>query len=337
MTPGEKPSGGGGLSQAHVVQIAAGDFHTCARYDDGTLQCWGRDRDGELGDSGSGGDRTRATPVAGVNGVQEIALGSNFTCARLAGGSVSCWGSGKILGDAREVERVPPTKVPGLEGVVELRAGGYVACARTAAGAVRCWGADEVQKGAPTADVVEIAVGAVHACGRLKDGSVRCWGEGPWSASAQVSFAKPSITGATAISTGDAFACAVVAGGAVQCWGRDDQGELGVNPDEDNHVKPVAVRGVQSAVRIASAESHTCVWSETAPLRCWGDNEEGELGRGTRTTQELADSPKGIEKVKGVALGADHLCALVGASITCWGGNKNGQLGDGTTERRLVP
>ena len=32
-----------------VVEIAAGDYHTCARFDDNTLKCWGRNDVGQLG------------------------------------------------------------------------------------------------------------------------------------------------------------------------------------------------------------------------------------------------------------------------------------------------
>jgi alpha-tubulin suppressor-like RCC1 family protein len=142
---------------------------------------------------------------------------------------------------------------------------------------------------------------------------------------------------ARALSTGDSFACAATPSG-VTCWGRNDQGELGVNPDEDNHVAPVAVRALPAGVaRLSSAESATCALLVDATLRCWGDNSDGELGRGAETTQELAGPVSGVGTVADVAVGADHVCALGrDGAVYCWGANRDGQIGDGTTEQRLV-
>ena len=38
--------------------FAAGDYHTCAILDDGSLNCWGRDNYGQLGDGGTNTDKT---------------------------------------------------------------------------------------------------------------------------------------------------------------------------------------------------------------------------------------------------------------------------------------
>ncbi|MDB4997990.1 MAG: regulator of chromosome condensation [Myxococcaceae bacterium] len=323
----------------NVAQLACGDFHSCARMNDGTVRCWGRDRDGELGDKGAAGDHPSPMVVAGLSGVEEIALGSSFSCARMKDHTVKCWGSGKIGGDTKDVVKSAPIQVAGITGAVELKAGGYIACVRTEAGAVKCWGDESVKKGAPTTGAVEIAAAGVHACARMADGTAQCWGDGPWAAAAHPSFAKPAITGATSLSTGDAFACAVIAGGSVSCWGRNDQGELGTNPDEDNHAQPVAVRGILGVVKLFSAESHTCALGPDGKAQCWGANEEGELARPVgRTTQELAGPVSGLGLVAEIAPGADHLCARTkSGTASCWGNNKSGQVGDGTTERKATP
>jgi alpha-tubulin suppressor-like RCC1 family protein len=322
-----------------VAQLSCGDFHSCARMIDGTVRCWGRDRDGELGDKGVAGDQSKPMAVAGVSGVEEVALGSSFTCARLKDHTVKCWGSGKIAGDGKDLSKSAPIQVAGITGAVELKAGGYIGCVRTEAGAVKCWGDDSVKKGAPPAGAVEIVAAGVHACARMSDATVKCWGDGPWSGSAHPSFAQPAIVGATGISTGDAFACAVVAGGAVSCWGRNDQGELGANPDEDNHVQPLAVRSMGGVQKLYSAESHTCALAPDGKAQCWGANEEGELGRPAgRTTQELPGPVSGLGTVAEIAPGADHVCARTKSGIVyCWGNNKSGQVGDGTTERKAAP
>jgi len=74
-----------------VTQIAAGQFHTCARRRDGTVWCWGGGYQGQLGD---GLRHASPTPrqVEGLSGVSELAGGQTHTCALRTDGTVWCWG-----------------------------------------------------------------------------------------------------------------------------------------------------------------------------------------------------------------------------------------------------
>lgn len=319
-----------------VSAIATGDFHTCAVIVGGTVMCWGRDKDGELGDAGSAGNRTRPLAVPNLRDVVEVAAGNGFSCARLKSGRVRCWGSGKILGDDRPVEKARPTDVEGLTDVVELKAGGFVACARTQTGAVRCWGTEPIKSGAPTAGAEEIAVAGAHACARTLEGKVTCWGEGLWGAK-NVKQSGSDIAKATALSTGDTFVCAVVDGQA-RCWGRNDQGELGVPPDKDTRTKPLVVKNESNLAKLASAEARTCALRADGSVHCWGSNQEGELGRGAKSVTELPGPVAGLDGVAEVAVGAGHVCARTkDGTLYCWGNNRQGQIGDGTNESRTKP
>jgi alpha-tubulin suppressor-like RCC1 family protein len=321
-----------------VTQMDCGDFHNCARMGDGHVTCWGRNEDGELGDGGNSDDSPTPKKVDGMSGVAQVAVGSNFSCARFTSGNVSCWGSGKILGDGKDVTKQKPSEISGLADVVDLQAGGYVVCALTSSGAVKCWGLDAVDKSNFTSGVDRIAAAGAHACVLLKNGAVKCWGEGAWSPDAKSTFANPLISRVSAISSGDSFACALSVGGIVSCFGRNEQGELGANPDEDNHIEPMNVRDLKQATAISSAESHSCAILRDRSVSCWGSNTEGELGRGTTTTQELAGPVSGMNDVEGIIAGADHVCArAIGGAVWCWGNNRYGQIGDGSKDPRLTP
>jgi alpha-tubulin suppressor-like RCC1 family protein len=303
---------------------------------DKTVRCWGRNKGGEIGD-GTDVDRSRPTPVKGLTGVEDIAAGASFSCARMSDQSVKCWGSGRLLGDARILDKIPPTTVPVVSSVVELRAGGYVICALDTHREVSCWGLDPKLTGEPKG-VTGIAAAGAHACARLETGGARCWGEGIWSApKGRDSFADPGLSKVASIATGDSFACALLESGSVSCWGRNDEGELGQQPDSDNHSTASVVPNVSHATFLAAGESHVCAIAQGGSVACWGGNDEGELGRGTRT---IGEQPKLIPnlRAKTIAIGADHVCAIdLDGSVWCWGSNRNGQLGDGTTERRLEP
>lgn len=317
-----------------VVGVATGDFHTCILVVGGSVMCFGRNTDGELGDGGASGNRSKPLAVPNLRDVEQLAAGHGFSCARVKGGKVRCWGSGRILGDDQSVERVRPAEVAGLSDVVDIKAGGLVACAKTTSGAVRCWGTDGIKKGAPSAGADEIAVAGAHACARTLDRQIVCWGEGLARNPKQ---SGPDTAKAVAIATGDSFVCAVVEGG-VRCWGRNDQGELGMRADTETRTKPVVVKGLTGVAKITAAEARACVLSKDGMVRCWGSNNEGELGRGIKSPFELPAPVSGLTSVVDIAMGAGHACALLPDGVlNCWGGNRQGQLGDGTLETRPSP
>lgn len=84
---------------------------------------------------------------------------------------------------------------------------------------------------------------------------------------------------------------------------------------------------------------HSCAVTRAGAVRCWGDNDFGQLGDGT-----TEDRPEGVT-VQGlgsgavaVAVGTRSSCALTAAGqVLCWGDNDLNQLGDNTTNDSLVP
>lgn len=124
-----------------VVEIAAGREHACARLQDGTVMCWGRNHHGQLGE---GTTKALVLPVKvkDLAGAAELALGSAHSCARLQDGTVRCWGRGANgqLGDPSKTDHAEPVAVPGLARVAGLVAGGEHACAKLEDRTFVCWG-----------------------------------------------------------------------------------------------------------------------------------------------------------------------------------------------------
>ena len=95
-----------------VTAISANDWNTCALLSNGTVDCWGDNFYGQLGNGMTtgpdtcSGDPCTATPVAvtGLTGATAISAGSNSTCALLSNGPVDCWGYNQDaeLGDGFE-------------------------------------------------------------------------------------------------------------------------------------------------------------------------------------------------------------------------------------------
>ncbi len=80
--------------------IGLGGNHSCLIANDGTVQCWGYNADGELGD-GTTTERHAPQRVLNLSGITQVAGGSHHTCALKSDGTVWCWGDSSLgqLGD----------------------------------------------------------------------------------------------------------------------------------------------------------------------------------------------------------------------------------------------
>src|SRR2546426_486246 len=142
--------------------VAGGGFHACMRLPDGTVQCWGRNNFGQLGDGdgnvdGQLGNGTRAsvdcspgscgssTPVqvGGITGAAAVIAGGYHTCALFGDGTAQCWGRNDDgqLGDGTFTTSSTAVRVGGLTGAAAVTAGVLHTCALLANGTVKCWGA----------------------------------------------------------------------------------------------------------------------------------------------------------------------------------------------------
>jgi alpha-tubulin suppressor-like RCC1 family protein len=251
---------------------------------------------------------------SGASSTAAIAAGYEHTCAILAG-AAKCWGDNVFgqLGDGTDArERSRPVAVSGLEsGVRAIAVGTFYSCALASNGAVKCWGDDED--------------------GQLGDGTKT-------SRSTPVAVSGLA-SGVQAIATGDDHTCALLSSGAVECWGANFSGELG-DGTKTSRLRPVAVSGLASGVQaIATGRDHTCALLSSGGVECWGRNDYGQLGDGTKTSRLTPAAVSGLASgVQAIAAGAHHTCALLrSGGVECWGENDDGELGDGTTTHRPRP
>ena len=89
---------------------------------------------------------------------------------------------------------------------------------------------------------------------------------------------------------------------------------------------------------VSTGGSHTCVIGADGVIRCWGGNDAGQLGDGSRSLRTAAAAPVPQGPFATVAAGLSHVCALdVEGRPFCWGSNAQGQLGSSGATQRSAP
>jgi alpha-tubulin suppressor-like RCC1 family protein len=145
-----------GLSE--VTLVASDGKGYCALLASGSVDCWGDNTDGELGNATTGGPDClgicSATPVAvgGLPGASLLSSDGSSYCAVLSTGSVDCWGrnldnelgSGRTAGPdtcgSNSCSLVPIQAAVGVTTGVTSDPIGY--CALLTTGSVECWGSN---------------------------------------------------------------------------------------------------------------------------------------------------------------------------------------------------
>jgi len=313
-----------GLSSG-VAAISAGELHTCALTTSGGAKCWGYNYYGQLGDNTTT-NRYAPVDVVGLSsGVASISAGLDHTCALTTAGGVKCWGDNYDgqLGDNTTWFRLTSVDVVGLlSGVAAITAGGGQTCALTTVGGAKCWG--------------------WNGTGQLGDNLAEPAAYTPVDVIGLSS-------GVAAISAGGGHTCALTTAGGVKCWGDNEADQLGGASTDVCTVNGIIhlcsltaidVFGLSSGVAAISAgNDHTCALTTAGGVKCWGDNEYGQLGDNTTTNSSNPVDVVGLSSgVAAITAGGGQTCALTTVGgVKCWGWNGTGQLGDNTTADRHTP
>jgi alpha-tubulin suppressor-like RCC1 family protein len=305
-----QPTAVKGLSSS-ISSLAHGSWHSCAATTAGGLACWGDNFAGQLGLGSMQPSLVPKALIGASAGVVAVA-GAFQTCALDAMGALTCWGSNNYgqVGDGTTTDRLAPVPVVGLStGVVAVAASYLHTCALIEGGKVKCWGfndSGELGNGgkkeshvpvevADLSSVVSLAAGDDHDCALTSAGALRCWG---WNDHGQLgdgttkNRTKPvDIVGVpadlVAVAAGATHTCVLTGAGAVWCWGWNLWGQLGDGTLVESHV-PIPVKGLSSGVStLAAGGASTCAILTSGGMKCWGDNQYGQLGDGTTTNRSL--------------------------------------------------
>ena len=315
-----------------AIQINSGNAHTCAILDDSSLKCWGSNNSGFLGIGDPISETENPTDVELGTGrtARALTTKNRHSCVILDNGTLKCWGenSSGQLGDGTSTVRRNPTEITLGDGRI----------------------------------ATSVSTGGLHTCAILDNGVLNCWGEngqGALGIDSNTDQSRPTrvtFSGdktAVAIDIGSYHTCAILDDNSLVCWGRHENGQLGVGTNGNevcsiagtdyNCIKTPAVVDLGANITakgIGLGYNHTCALLDDGSIKCWGQNNFGQLGDGTttdRNTPVEVTLPSG-GSAKAVHASGNITCAILDDnSIWCWGANHFGQLLDGTTIDRYAP
>jgi hypothetical protein len=263
-----------------------------------------------------------------------VSLGEKHSCALLLyESSVRCWGSNfygqlgrcdvTLWGNTASQmgHSLANIKVGPSQKVASMSAAGVVTCLLFQDGSVACFGDDSFG---------QMGLGETSSCASQRIGDTR----------RTVNLG--SSVAARSVHAGASHACAVLNGGqGLKCWGANDFGQLGQGDmqkrgsgenEMGDNLPPVSL-GDHLVVSVSMGSSHTCALLDNGKVKCFGLNDEGQLGLGDDIFR--GDSPDQMgELLPFVDLGPDmvavavtsggyHTCALLSnRRLKCWGDNR---------------
>jgi len=207
------------------------------------------------------------------------------------------------------------------------------------------------------------------SCVTLDDLSVKCWGRNNVGQCGQgnssdigdapnemgnylppINF--PSVVVVSSLGTGWDHVGIISSTGSLFTWGWNNNGQLGLGHSSNigdggsemgEYLQAVKVGSGRSVVQFQGGQFHSCVILDNFNVKCFGLNDQGQLGYGDTSTRGSLANQMGnyLPEVnlgsgftaQSLHIGRRHSCVVLNDnSFKCFGDNFVGQLGIGSTD-----
>ena len=176
--------------------------------------------------------------------------------------------------------------------------------------------------------------------GKLGVGSIDNIGDGPGEMGTVLPFVDTGTDTVSKTVLGISHTCVLLSNGKVKCWGNNSYKQLGLvsgqltSPPVDPYVLGA------DAIDICAGNYHTCAILSDGGVKCWGRNNNGQLGVSTATTYSMipANTLNLGGTVSQISCGGEHTCAIMSTGdVKCWGSNSYGKIGSGVSSSYALP
>ena len=365
-------------SGLNAISVHGGELHTCAILNNDQMKCWGRSDSGQIGNPQSGslgneaGEMGDYLPTVNLGSGVEVefcfdysptvsptpyifpqvacksVVSSDHQCIISTQGSVKCWGgndngqlgyghTNKVGDELGELgEYLPEVDIGTGITTITLATANQQSCAVFDNTMMKCWG-ENIQ-------------------GSLGLGNSLSKGDEIGEMGDYLSFLDlGSIDGVSSVKCFFQGCCALINWESIKCWGDGEFGatgletasDIGDGPAEMGDNLPFVNFGSNlKALSLGGGTIHNCVLTQTFQMKCWGLNDNGQLGQDH--TADLGDDGNEMgDYLPFINLGSNfssiveisksgrslHQCAISSIGhLKCWGDNMYGQLGQGHTE-----
>ena len=191
-----------------------------------------------------------------------------------------------------------------------------------------------------------------HTCVTDAIGELYCWGAPAWRGGVQaVAYDadpmppiahSPSVRFA-AVASGLYHDCALIQNGQVVCAGDNNMGQLGRDTSSTCTAagcgRPDSIMTSERFQSVVSGEWHSCGLTRDGRALCWGSNDAGQTGIGSRAPIVQRPTPVyGQHRFVSLTAGSRHTCGItIGGETLCWGANDKLQLGINNIRRGCQP
>ena len=292
------------------MACACGSFHTITLSGDGTVHCFGRNAERQLG-LGHNNDVSLPTPIPNLPHINQISCGRYFTICVDHEGFIWAFGQNDYgqLGTGNTTDFNVPQKILSIPPVLSVSCGESYTLAIT--NDSNLW-----------------------SCGRNREGQL-CLGD-------KVNRSKPqktSFSNIVKISAGFFHSFFQNNKGEIFACGYNRKGQCGLGHFDYSQITPNLISNLPSNI-----VHFVCGGQQSLFLDCEGNvfsvggNGYGQLGLGHKTNQNVLNKIPNIPPIKTISC-VSVSCYLIDFEGNLWsfGYNNHGQLGHGDVTHRKIP